>query len=479
VLACRITLCLIPALALASGALAQDRPTTSASLKALTVQKHIRIHREGSEIRYAVDSDGSDKSGNQLPKGQVFVTKQTLKVTYQELNPLQTSVSVRVKGVENASASSLNKLLETIAAVGGIVKPAGGDSIRGASTLAADNNPSCQADVATALRLVESLEGTLHSETVSADRIRTEYKNWTEAITKAFGSGKDGQGAMQDGAAAIAGYGVALKKILFAGASQLQAVDKELSTDSKVCPEAVLVYQFIRLTNPHGRLLQLRALDKAVVDLEQRLRDLSTTGRWLNRDFIAAKDIAVDEATDADISIEVSDLTVEVGDGVFSLKHGEPISGAFVIQLDTGWVLEPSVGLVAGYVTRPKYGTSVDAAGNTIVARLDDDTVSVDPAVMVNFISRSGTSLLRPMVQIGAATSKDSPALFLGAGWRVLGKNKAGFAVSVGLMVAWVKDLQTLSPNDEVTGTKDIEADLQFDWAKPKPRFYWSLQYTF
>lgn len=117
--------------------------------------------------------------------------------------------------------------------------------------------------------------------------------------------------------------------------------------------------------------------------------------------------------------------------------------------------------------------------GKTVVAKLDNDRVSLNPTIMVNFISREGTTLLRPMVQFGASTSKEAPALFMGAGWRLFGAKRSGFAFGGGLMLAWVKDLKTLEEDVEVGGTKDIEEDLQFDWSRPKPRLYWSLQYTF
>lgn len=53
---------------------AQDkRPGTDAVLKARSVEKQVRVHKNGKEIRYALDGS-TDKAGDKLEDGQVFVT---------------------------------------------------------------------------------------------------------------------------------------------------------------------------------------------------------------------------------------------------------------------------------------------------------------------------------------------------------------------------------------------------------------------
>lgn len=151
-------------------------------------------------------------------------------------------------------------------------------------------------------------------------------------------------------------------------------------------------------------------------------------------------------------------------------------SATFEIYQFRRFVPEIGVGATFGFVTRPKYGTSTNAAGQTTIAKQKDDRVSVDPTVMVNFVPW-GVSGATPMAQVGASASKTSPAVFVGGGWRVLGTN-GGFALGLGLMLAWVKDLQTLSEGSVVKGTKEIDDDLAFD-PQPRPRFYFNLQYKF
>lgn len=461
---------------------AQDRPDTAASLKALEVKKHIRVHKDDDGIRFTLDDDADDKSGEKLQKGQVFVTNRTLKVTVQNYNPLQTAVSVKVKAVENATTASLTKLLEAIVAVGGAIKPAT-DGQGGAASIAAmarTADASCQARIQAALGSTGTLNRTLFGNRVSAENINTKFGEWRDAITKAYDGGKSGQTAIRDGAALIQMYATDLKADLDSAKKTIKLIDEESAkTPTDDCGTFVVaVYEFIRLTNPHARLREVEGLHKNVTDLHKKLVAMSAAGNWVGRDFVVAKDIVVTPELDADVTIEMADLSVEAGDASLAMKQGDPVSTSATIQFDTGWVLEPSVGLTVGYVTRPKYGTdTVD--GRTIVARTNDDRVSVNPTVMLNLISRHGTALLRPMVQFGASTSKDAPALFMGAGWRLFGSKNAGLAFGGGLMLAWVKDLKDLKENDPVGGTKDIEADLAFDWSRPKPRLYWSLQYKF
>jgi hypothetical protein len=114
-----------------------------------------------------------------------------------------------------------------------------------------------------------------------------------------------------------------------------------------------------------------------------------------------------------------------------------------------------------------------------VVSRAGTSEVAFSPTVMVNFVP-VGLSGSVPIVQVGASTSTSAPAVFLGGGWRVPGAgDKSGIVVGLGLVLGWVKDLQTLVPDQSVvTGTKDIENDLKFG-ARPKPGFYLNFQYKF
>ena len=171
-------------------------------------------------------------------------------------------------------------------------------------------------------------------------------------------------------------------------------------------------------------------------------------------------------------------IDVQASDGALTLTSSEAASAKFVVERYTKFTPEIGLGATFGFVTRPKYGTGKNAAGETIITAATPDRVSIDPTIMVNFVPTSFSGAA-PFVQLGAATSKTSPAVFIGGGWRVPGSSASnGIAVGVGLMLAWVKDLQTLQPGSVVTGTSQIESDMAFD-PQPRPRFYFNIQYKF
>jgi hypothetical protein len=85
---------------------------------------------------------------------------------------------------------------------------------------------------------------------------------------------------------------------------------------------------------------------------------------------------------------------------------------------------------------------------------------------------------LVPMIQMGAATSKDLPGILVGVGLRLFGIGKGDIAIGGGGMFSWVKDLQKLKPGGVVSGTKDIDADLGYS-SRPKLGGYFVIQYKF
>src|SRR5205823_1255817 len=102
--------------------------------------------------------------------------------------------------------------------------------------------------------------------------------------------------------------------------------------------------------------------------------------------------------------------------------------------------------------------------------------LSANPAIMVNFVCRCAGGL--PMLQIGAATSKDLPAFLMGGGIRLFGLGKGDFGLTYGAMMGWYKDLNKLQVGSVINGTKDIDSDLAFI-GKPHIKSYFAIQYKF
>jgi len=113
----------------------------------------------------------------------------------------------------------------------------------------------------------------------------------------------------------------------------------------------------------------------------------------------------------------------------------------------------------------PLYGTTTDSAGVTRVAEAGEEAIKRYAFnVMVNFNYYLSGSSLHPFWQIGIGTNLQNPVLLTGLGGRVRINNKLGFTISFGAAIAVIKDLQTLKPGDEVSGTADIEKDYKYDF---------------
>jgi hypothetical protein len=139
----------------------------------------------------------------------------------------------------------------------------------------------------------------------------------------------------------------------------------------------------------------------------------------------------------------------------------------------------PEIGVGATFMTfqSPRYATTKNAAGQTVVGESFDD-LTVEPTVMLNFVVRSYPgAFVTPMAQVGVSTSKETPTFFLGGGLRFLHVGKGDFAFSAGWAFPWVRQLNELNVGDEVGGMKDIEDDLTFK--RFGTHVYYALQYKF
>jgi hypothetical protein len=138
------------------------------------------------------------------------------------------------------------------------------------------------------------------------------------------------------------------------------------------------------------------------------------------------------------------------------------------------------VGMTYAFVTRPKYGTGKNAAGETVIAVADSESGNLDPSIVANMVCGvCGFSAVTPMFQIGVTTAKTTPAIFLGGGFRVLPTAKGEFAVGAGFALPWVR---LLKPGVElgkvVAGTAELENNLEWRLL-PRRHYYLNLQYKF
>jgi hypothetical protein len=261
-------------------------------------------------------------------------------------------------------------------------------------------------------------------------------------------------------------------------------MDAELTKATPGLPcevSARAVYEVVSLANPRGRLAQLRAVRSTVLGLREELsRSYITPGatKWRGSEYRLADGIrpSRDPVTVA-IRMTHVRFDVDASSGAVTTMDETAGSGTLMIQRSSRFAREFAVASIVGSVTRAGYGTTTDAAGATVVARLPRPFASVEPAFLASFVCRCESGpLVAPMVQIGITTSKDVPALLAGGGVRLFGLPKGDVALGGGAMFAWVKDLRRLRVGDPVGGTTDIETDLHY---RRRFGYYLALQYKF
>lgn len=473
----------------AASAQQKPRPNTEASLNAVDVASEIMVQQDGDKIRFWIDDQRTDRLGRELTEGTVFATKQPITISAFQFNPLEKKIKVTVKSATNSSSERIGELVKALAGIPLIVKPslAGGseDSADRAARIAggAPGVAGCLKEVTNIVNFVNEFDELLFSDVASSEKLRIEYSEWRGAISSGFTPGRNGSDAVMAGVNRIKKYEATLRDEIAGLQDKIDQVNREAGATApsgQVCRSyQIAAYQFLRIAGGgQTRLASLRKLLRSVTDLEEGLTtNFGKSGDWSGQSYAAAEDVAVSERDDADVAIELNDIEVEVGDLAFSQKEKKGASTSFTVQLDTGWVTEIGVGLTMAFAKQPKYGTTKDSEGRIVVGEAKQQEFSLEPTILLNFIPRRAHRSLRPIVQIGAATSKDSPAIFSGIGGRLFGPTNR-LVFGVGAVTAWVKDLTKLKPTDPVDGTAAIESDMKL---KAKPRFGWyfSVQYKF
>ncbi len=267
----------------------------------------------------------------------------------------------------------------------------------------------------------------------------------------------------------------------------LPTVKDQLDRAQAIVPELAKqreFYQSIKLTaKPDERIEDLTKFIRTSEEIAKALElEFGLATRWKRTalvNYIASEPLSptFDQMQAVTVVFSSVALKLDADTGVLSTKLTELNTTAFTVRKYDPWAPEISAAVVFGTITRPEYGTSVNTAGQTVVADASSQTVSVSPSILVNFVSRWG-GRLRPMGQIGVAASRDVPAILTGAGIRLFSAGPGDIAISGGAMFAWYKDLQKLKIGSVVSGTADIEADKGFI-TTPKIGGYFALQYKF
>jgi hypothetical protein len=139
--------------------------------------------------------------------------------------------------------------------------------------------------------------------------------------------------------------------------------------------------------------------------------------------------------------------------------------------------LVPEFGVAAVWndLRYPKY-TVKDDAGTKTVAANGYESSNVNAAATMNLLCNCfGGRFVYPGLQLGVSKAKDYPGIMAGIAFRFAGAKK--FAVSIGRMMTWYKDLNKLQVGSSVGSENDIKADLSL--RRSPTTLYIAAQYNF
>jgi hypothetical protein len=421
---------------------------------------------------------GSSEDYSNIGTGTFFLSKGAVAITYPRVNPLKIQTNATDVAVPDPTAAIMDRLGQSLTAMITTVVPAPAANARIDRNAPLPGPPAACA-VAAATDARNALVDLLYMNVASAAYFNQESKAWISNIDAGLDAGKAPE-AIASAAADMRADAANLKKrIDRAGEYQDKIRECAGNADTTIAD----AYTGLLLAGaPDVRVARLDAVRGLFVDLADALTTrYAPVERWIGSDYrVTPGAVLATSENMRKITLTVTNVSLDINassDAVTVVRKDLGTS-EFTVRKYALFVPEIGVGAVFAKVKPPKYGTATNDKGQMVVAPASGTQVSVNPSILVNFVCRCELGPIAPMVQVGSAVSKDTPAFLLGGGLRLFSVGKGDFAIGGGAMFAWVKDLQTLKPGSVVTGTKDIEADLGFS-STPRIRGYLTLQYKF
>lgn len=154
--------------------------------------------------------------------------------------------------------------------------------------------------------------------------------------------------------------------------------------------------------------------------------------------------------------------------------EGATMTAEFEVRRRASVALEFGVAAAYTEIERPKYGTA-DQGGQAVVSDAGNDVEHAVAAATLNILFRSDWGPVNPMLQVGIGTGTERPSLLAGVGLRLSGASR--MSVAVGAVFPWAKELRTLAVGSPISGTAELEKDLEIRLQDPE--LYIALQYNF
>jgi hypothetical protein len=472
--------------------LAAGSPATAQTpyLDAPVVRENIRLEWNSTDKVFEWTADRGT-TPRDLSKDALFLTPTSLRLLYPRLNPLKLQVSATVTAADDPSAAIIGKLVDALTSVGSLVAPGSSTAAAGAPAAAVGAfmrraqpvTPPAVCTANSAQQVIVGMNAMLYGEASDSQTIVKHLSDWTKLIDADFGTGMSGDAAVRAAAGKISGVATGIQTNVSEATKTLDAI---VNCDVSSLPAAdATLYLAVQL-NASGVRARMQTLTSIHDTLTQLVAALNSpygvADNWIGEHHQAYKlgpQITPTLTQMQTVALKVTSLTpADNGSGGVTTGQKDVASASLTVRRYSLLTPEIGVGAVFGTIRAPQYGTATNAAGQTVVSRVPNSSLTVAPAIMVNFLCRCHTGFLDPMIQIGAATSKTLPAVLTGVGFHLFGVGKGDVAIGGGAMFGWTKDLQKLKIGDVVTGTKDIDADLGYS-GTPHVKAYFTIQYKF
>lgn len=166
-------------------------------------------------------------------------------------------------------------------------------------------------------------------------------------------------------------------------------------------------------------------------------------------------------------------------DEIVSLESKELITKTIQIRRFQRFIPDVSVGTAYTFFEYKTYGTTLNSLGKQVIADPSINYVkNINISSMINFNLYCPNSPIQPLYQIGLGINSEVPTLLTGIGIRINADGVRKIALSGGIALSWIKELNTLNVGDEVNGTSTIDEDLEYNFSWP-PNGYIGIQFNF
>lgn len=183
------------------------------------------------------------------------------------------------------------------------------------------------------------------------------------------------------------------------------------------------------------------------------------------------------------LTIKESGYKLSEKNEVVSIETKDVLKRTLRVRKFQRFVPEASIGTAYTFFKYNTYATTSDSAGvetkNQYVATPTENLVrNLNITTMLNFNYFIPNSAIHPLYQLGLGVNSGVPTLITGFGIRSNINGVKRLAISGGIAMTWLKELDKLKVGDRVSGSDAIDKDLKFQFAWP-PKPYIGLQFNF